>query len=106
MGRKKLQLISEAKSKAWIDPTNPVAGSGNLDLYHFENFVQSVRGNAQLNSPVNEGYKSVLLCLLANVAQRTGNTLHCDASNGHILNDKAASALWQREYEKGWEPIV
>jgi hypothetical protein len=48
----------------------------------------------------------VLLCHLANIAQRTSGTLHCDPSNGHILNDAAAAALWRRTYEKGWEPIV
>jgi hypothetical protein len=47
-----------------------------------------------------------LLCLLANIAQRTGKTLHTDPTNGHILNDKEAMKLWKREYEKGWEPKV
>ena len=88
------------------DPTNPVAGSGNLDLYHFDNFVKTVRGEATLNSPVDEAYKSVLLCHLANIAQRTSGTLHCDPSNGHVLDNPAATAFWRREYEKGWEPVV
>ncbi|HVW59609.1 MAG TPA: hypothetical protein VHC48_06235, partial [Puia sp.] len=65
-----------------------------------------VRGEATLNSPVNEASKSVLLCHLANIAQRTSGVLHCDPANGHILNDTAATALWRRTYEKGWEPKV
>jgi len=48
----------------------------------------------------------VLLCHLANISQRTGKTLYCDTSNGHIINDKDAMKLWKREYEKGWEPKV
>lgn len=100
------KIVKEVKSDAKNDASNPVSASGNLDYYHFDNFIKSVRGDAKLTSPVNEGHKSVLLCHLANIAQRTGRTLHCNAANGHILNDKAAMKLWGREYEKGWEPKV
>ena len=102
----KNKLVKEVKSEVVADPTNPVSASGNMDLYHFSNFVQAVRGEAKLNSPVDEAYKSILLCHLANIAQRTSGALHCDPKNGHILNDPAAMALWRREYEKGWEPAV
>lgn len=102
----KNKLIKEVKSDVKADPNNPVSASGNLDLYHFQNFIQSIRGEAKLTAPVNEAYKSVLLCLLANIAQRTGKTLHCNPENGHILDDAAATKLWQRTYEKGWEPVV
>jgi predicted dehydrogenase len=100
------KLMKEVKSDAGGDANNPVSASGNLDFYHFDNFVQSIRGEAKLNSPVSEAQKSVLLCHLANIAQRTGRTLHCDVKNGHILNDAAAMKLWGREYEKGWEPKI
>jgi predicted dehydrogenase len=99
------KLVKEVKSGVKADPTNPVSASGNLDLYHFDNFIKAIRGEAELTSPINEGHKSVLLCHLANIAQRTGRTLHCDPKNGHILNDDAAMKLWRREYEKGWEPM-
>lgn len=100
------KLVKEVKSDAKNDPTNPVAASGNLDYYHFSNFVQTVRGEAKLTSPVSEGHKSVLLCHLANIAQRTGQTLICDPTNGHIRNSQAAMKLWGRKYEKGWQPRV
>src|SRR5579863_6470205 len=102
----KHKLVKEVKTDVAVDPTNPVAGSGNLDLYHFSNFVKTVRGEATLNSPVDEADKSVLLCHLANIAQRTTGMLHCDPSNGHVLDNPAATTLWRREYEKGWEPVV
>ncbi|MFT3675675.1 MAG: Gfo/Idh/MocA family oxidoreductase [Chitinophagaceae bacterium] len=98
------KLVKEVKSDAKNDPTNPVAASGNLDYFHFNNFVQTVRGEAKLTSPVSEGHKSVLLCHLANIAQRTGQTLICDPTNGHIRNSQAATKLWGRKYEKGWQP--
>lgn len=100
------KLVKEVKSAVQTDSTNTVSANGNLDLFHFNNFIDSIRGGATVNSPVNEGHKSVLLCHLANIAQRTGNTLHCDPTNGHILNDAAAMKLWRREYEKGWEPVI
>ncbi|HMH35274.1 MAG TPA: Gfo/Idh/MocA family oxidoreductase, partial [Puia sp.] len=102
----KNKLVKEVKSEVAADPTNPISASGNLDLYHFDNFVQSVRGDAKLNAPVDDGHKTVLLRHLANIAQRTGNTLHCDPANGHILQDNNAEKLWKREYERGWEPVV
>jgi predicted dehydrogenase len=100
------KLVKEIKSDVKADPTNAVSASGNLDFYHFNNFISSVRGESTINSPVSEGHKSVLLCHLANIAQRTGTTLHCDPTNGHILDNKDAMKLWKREYEKGWEPKV
>jgi predicted dehydrogenase len=102
----KNRLVKEVKSEVVADPSDPVAASGNMDLYHFDNFVKAVRGEAALTQPVDEGAKSVLLCHLANIAQRTSGTLHCDPSNGHILNNASAMALWRRQYEKGWEPAI
>lgn len=102
----KNKLVKEVKVDVKADPTNPVSSSGNLDMYHFDNFVKAVRGEAQLNSPVTEGHKTVLLPHLANISQRTGRTLHCDPANGHILNDEKAMAFWRRDYQKGWEPAV
>jgi len=98
------KLVKEVKSAADNQANNTVSANGNLDFFHFTNFVESVRGNAKLNSPVTEGHKTVLLCHLANISQRVGRTLHCDSKNGHILNDGEAMKLWKREYEKGWEP--
>ena len=100
------KLVKEVKSDVKADSTNTVSSTGNLDFFHFQNFVDSVRGDAKLNSPVSEGSKSVLLCHLANIAQRTGATLFCDTANGHILHNNDAMNLWKREYEKGWEPKV
>ncbi len=88
------------------DPTNPVSASGNLDLYHFQNFVDSIRGVAVNTSPMDEAHKSILLCHLANIAHRTGRTLHCDPSNGHILKDEKAMMLWKREYERSWAGLM
>ena len=98
------KLVKEVQSASKNDGTNTVSATGNLDLFHFHNFIEAIRGETKINSPIDEGHKSVLLCHLANIAQRTGRTLHCDPKNGHILNDAGAIKLWRRAYEKGWEP--
>ncbi|HPG11671.1 MAG TPA: Gfo/Idh/MocA family oxidoreductase [Chitinophagaceae bacterium] len=100
------KLVEEVKRSGGNNGANTISASGDLDFFHFNNFLESIRGNAQLSSPINEGHKSVLLCHLANIAQRTGRTLHCDPSNGHILNDNDAMRFWRREYEKGWAPQI
>ena len=100
------KLIKEVKATAAGNGANTVSANGSLDNFHFENFVEAIRGNRKIISPITEGHKSVLLCHLANIAQRTGRTLHCDPSNGHIINDADAMKLWKRDYEKGWEPKV
>ena len=102
----KNKLVKEVKSDVKDDPNNPVATSGNLDLFHFDNFIKGIRGDAKLTAPIEEGHKSVLLCHLANIAQRTNSTLICDSKNGHIRDNKEAMKLWRRDYEKGWEPKV
>ena len=97
------KLVKKLDSGAGNAANNAVSANGNLDFFHFINFTEAIRGNAKLTSPVTEGHKSVLLCHLANIAQRTGRTLHCNPVNGHILNDTEAAKLWKREYAKGWE---
>lgn len=97
------KLIKEVAPDLEIDPNDPVSASGEADMYHLNNFVESIRGDATINAPITEAHKSVVLCHLANIAQRTGSTLHCDPRNGHIVGNEAAANLWRREYEKGWE---
>jgi hypothetical protein len=75
---------------------------------HAENFVTAIRRNdpTLLNSEIEQGHKSTLLCHLGNIAHRTGEALTCDAINGRIKNSPAAMQLWSREYAEGWQPKV
>jgi hypothetical protein len=54
--------------------------------------------------PIPEGVKSTLLGHLANISYRVSAPLEVDPQTGHILNHDKALQLWQRTYEKGWEP--
>jgi predicted dehydrogenase len=100
------KLVKEVKPSTTTNGSNTVSVNGNIENFHFENFAEAIRGNRPVISTIEEGHKSILLCHLANIAQRTGETLHCDPVNGHILGNAAAMKLWRREYEKGWEPEV
>jgi predicted dehydrogenase len=81
-------------------------GGGSLTDLHLANFQDAVRGTAKPAAPIEEGHKTVLLCHLGNIAQRTTGSLSCDPSTGHVVGDAAAMALWSRQYEPGWEPKV
>jgi predicted dehydrogenase len=90
------------------------AKSDSLDLgaddlatqRHLENWLNSIRTGEKLNQPIEEGAKSVLLCHLGNIAQKTGHKLHTDRLNGHIIGDVDAAKLWKRDYEPKWAPVV
>lgn len=73
--------------------------------FHIANFLSAIRNDKPLDlaAEIAEGHKSTLLCHLGNIAQRVGRSLTCDPQNGHILHDKEAMGLWDREYEPGWE---
>jgi hypothetical protein len=76
------------------------------DSPHFINLLNAIRNNERLNSEIEEGHKTTLLCHLGNIAHRTGRSLRCNPKDGSIIDDKAATAYWTREYAKAWEPRV
>lgn len=104
-------LVIGSKKAAFLGPKNEVLSevsgkSSSGDGGHFGNFVSAIRGEKQLNSEIEEGVKSTLLCHLGNIAWRTGRTIHFDAKSQKIAGDRDAIKLWAREYRKGWEPKV
>ncbi len=81
-------------------------GGGTLTDLHITNFLDAIRGEVTLNSPIVEGHKSQLLCHLGNIAQRTDGSLRCNPQTGQIVGNASAMALWSREYQPGWEAKV
>jgi predicted dehydrogenase len=83
------------------DRTNP---TGNLDVAHLGNWAACIRAkDAATPSPAAEAHASTLLTHLANIAQRTGETVKVDPATGQLAKGSAGAELWAREYEKGWE---
>lgn len=100
------KLLREVKSSVGKIEASTIGMGETLDALHLVNFIESIRGKEKQHSPISEGHISTLLPQLGNISWRSGNALHCDPSNGHILNDPKAMALWKRDYEKGWQPTV
>ena len=97
---------------AWtlLDPKGEKISEGKSpetgDVPHVGNFLEAIRGNAQLNSPIDEGQISTLTCHLANIAYRTKSMVECDPETGKLLNHPAGEKLWTRQYRAGWEPKI
>ncbi|MGD2216600.1 MAG: Gfo/Idh/MocA family oxidoreductase [Gemmatimonadales bacterium] len=96
----------ERRLRGDADDALDTRGGGSLTDMHIANFLAAIRGEEALTAPIDDGHKSVLLCHLGNIAQRTGRTLHCDPATGRIVGDAEALALWTRDYEPGWQPEV
>jgi predicted dehydrogenase len=76
------------------------------DAEHLAGFLDAVRTRSQSNCDIEEGHKSTMFCHLGNISYRTGQPLKIDDSTGRILDNPAATALWAREYRRGWIPKV
>lgn len=99
------EIVAEVLAQEESETTG-LGGGGPLNRLHIDNFLDTVRGVGDVqHSPVDDGHKSTLLCHLANIAYRTGETLSCDTTTGMPTNE-AAKAYWSRRYEPGWEPGV
>ncbi|MDD2328449.1 MAG: Gfo/Idh/MocA family oxidoreductase [bacterium] len=97
------KLIKEVKSDIEFLPGDTLNPSQRLDGFHFTNFLDGIRKSTPLYADLNVGAVSTTLALLGNISQRTNTTFKTNPVNGHIINNKAASKLWGRDYQKGWE---
>ncbi|UII21022.1 Gfo/Idh/MocA family protein [Fulvivirga ligni] len=95
---KEMKVMKEEKTSA----TTNTVGAGALDVYHMTNFLNGIRKGETLNSPIEDGAKSNMLCHLGNMSQKLGKVIHLDGK-GKL---KEAMQMWGRTYEPGWEPKV
>ncbi|HBN75177.1 MAG TPA: dehydrogenase [Planctomycetaceae bacterium] len=103
-----LEIVSDSGYRAY-DPNGKELASGSGpggETNHLQNFVDSIRGEAELNCEIEEAHKSTQLCHLANISYRVGRRIALDEQTHQIKNDPAAMKLWSREYEKEFEPQV
>ncbi len=98
LGGKEIARRMRGESDAALD----VRGGGDLTDLHIHNFLETVRGRATLNAPIDDARKSQLLCHLGNIAQDTGRALEIDSETGRI-HDRQAMQQWSRDYALGWE---
>lgn len=95
--------IKDSKA-AGSEAGTALGGGGDMTDAHVANFFNVIRGKeTKLNSPIEEGAISQMMCHYANIGYRIGKSYSVNTQNGHIL-DKDGMKLWDRQYEKGWEP--
>ena len=96
------KLVKEVRSDGKEGGTS-LGGGGDLSTLHAVNFFDTIRGKAELTSPIEMGAVSQMLTHYANISSRIGKGFDVDAVTGRIY-DRDAMKLWSREYEPGWEP--
>ena len=86
-----------AKTGSLTDPTT------SLDILHMSDFVACIRSGSQKTAaPADEGYMSSYMPIAANISLDLHESIRTDPETGRPVGNKAAEALWRREYEKGW----
>ena len=84
-------------------PPAEAKGAGGGDPAHIGNFLEAIRGNGTLNSPIDEGQKSTMMCHLGNIAYRTNTVVRCDPKTGKLIDNPEGEKLWKRAaYREGW----
>lgn len=81
-----------------------LGGGGDLTTSHVRNFIEAIRGNQKLRSPMAIGAVSTHMTHYTNVASRIeGHSLDVDPANGRIRDKAIMDMYWGRDYEPGWE---
>ena len=100
---RKGKLVKSSKS-ASTEAGTALGGGGDMTDTHIQNFFNVIRGKeTKLNSPIEQGAVSQMMCHYANISYRIGKSFDVNTKDGHIL-DGDAMKLWGREYANGWEP--
>ena len=99
------KVVKESHGDETANPLD-VKAPDRLTGLHIANFLAAVRTGTRLNSPIDEGHTSVLLCHLGNISQRLGRPVLIDPSTGQPAGDADARALWSRDYAPGWAPVA
>lgn len=65
------------------------------DLPHFQNWVKAIRSRdyKELNADIEEGHKTMALCLLARTSYQVGRPVRLDPKTERILDDEEADRL-------------
>ena len=70
---------------------------------HMKDFLNAIDNRSRPVADIEEGYTSTASCILANLAMKTGRTLHWDAAKGQVMGDAEANHLLKRPYRAPWE---
>lgn len=81
----------------------PLSATGsNLGGNHARNFLDCVKSRKRPNADIEEGYRTVVMCHLGNIATKLGRTLRWDGAKEEIIGDREANQLLSKPYRKPW----
>ena len=69
---------------------------------HMADFLAAVDSRGRPVADIEQGYISTASCILANLSQRLGRTLHWDPAQGRVIGDEEANRLLARRYRSPW----
>lgn len=94
-------IIENVKSK---DNESGVAlgGGGDMTTRHMQNFIDAIKNNVQLNSPIEDAVISQSMVHYANISYRADTSFSIDEKSGKTKNKKA-NKFWSRTYESRWK---
>ena len=99
-------LIVDEKGWRVEDGGDKAGGPASSDIGpHIANFLDCVRTRNRPNADIETGVLSTRLCLLGNIAQRTGRKLSFNAATWNFPNDAEANALLKRDYNPAFDPM-
>jgi predicted dehydrogenase len=94
-------IVENVKSND-IESGISLGGGGDMTTRHMQNFIDAIRNNTQLNSPIEDAVISQSMVHYANIAYRANIAFDIDEISGKTTNKKA-NLFWSRNYESGWE---
>ncbi len=94
--------ITPEKGRKGIEPSR-VENKNRQGDAHARNFLDCVKSRQLPISDIEIGHRSTSVCLLGNVALRSGRRIVWDAKAEKCVNDPAASKYLSREYRKPWK---
>jgi hypothetical protein len=93
------RLIPESRMETYKRPPKTLPRSPG----HYHEFVAACRGGPPPGSNfVDHAGLLTEVCLLGNVALRTGKKILWDRARMRVTNDETANQLLHRDYRQGW----
>ena len=79
-----------------------LGGGGDMTTRHMQNFIDAIKNNVLLNSPIKDAVISQSMVHYANISYRADTSFSIDEKSGKTKNKKA-NKFWSRTYESSWK---
>lgn len=80
-----------------------VASSNDSSAAHARNFLDCLKSRQAPTSDIAIEHHSTALCLLGNIAYRSGEKFRWNAEKGDVVDNRAAERLLSVDYRKPWK---